>query len=1173
MQYFFKLVSVVLITLLGTSLAAQESENGALVSWIEDKLSSPNRIIKLSGIEGVLSSEAHIGTVSISDTDGEWLRIDDAQINWKRSALLTGSLQIESLTAAVIEISRAPLADQSLPTPEAAGFALPELPLDIDIAEIVANRIIFGEDLFGLAAELSATLSGRLDADGAALNMDAVRLDGAGGQLALEFEYQRAAATFSVNLALEEPENGVIANALSIEGTPAIDVRLSGQGPLDDLTIALALDSAGYNLINGRLRMGQSEQGRTFTGQFDGQLSPLIPQDYRGFFEGNSTIHVEGVLRAEGGVAVPNLRIQSADMLVSGSLETTADGFPSKIQLNADIAQKDGSPVILPFANGLTLAEAKLSIGFGETENGDWDVRFTATDLASETLSAALLSGQLSGTSNNITDVDLRNLSGVLRLSAQGLASTDADVAQAMGGAVAADADFDWTANMPIVLSSAQISGDKANIRANGHFAGLEFVGEITGEVADLAFLTPFAGRPLSGGVIFQSIGKLALLGGAIDTDLSGTGWDVSIGEARVDSLLVGSSQFTTGLKRGETGVLVRDLAIRSDTAKVELNATLSSQTLDANGSAELAELTPLIEGLSGPGRLEFLANGPINAPIILADLSTNSGTLAHATGTLGPDMDLTAEITNFPTSVLNYFAENLALEGYASGSITVATIEETIKTTFDVVASGVNAGILQSYNLGALSLGASGSFFKQEIVLSAAQITGRDGLAVDLNGRIPLNREDIDVTFSGDAPLTFAGEILARSGIVATGTSSFEMRMAGSLTQPEFFGSFAVQNTAINLQRFKVAFDRIVAAGTASGRRITLSSLTARSTAGGDLTANGHIDLTAGFPAVLEIKANNVLYSDGRIFSTVFNTDVTIEGPLLGGPALRGSIRINDTEIQVPSGNATAGILLDVIHAQPPTPVRRTLRRAGLSPAGGEAVEETASLNMDLDILSPGRIFVRGRGLDAELGGAMRVTGASPNTQTNGRFDLIRGRMDLLGRRLEFTEGTIAVTGDLNPAINFIARTKADDLDITIQLAGLISAPELTMSSVPHLPEDEILARLIFGNGIDDLSIFQIAQLASAVADLSGRSSGGLASQLRELAGLDNLDIRTVDGQTSVAAGKYIQENIYSEIEANAAGDSKFSINLDVIEDVKARAERSSAGETEIGIFFEKDY
>ena len=113
----------------------------------------------------------------------------------------------------------------------------------------------------------------------------------------------------------------------------------------------------------------------------------------------------------------------------------------------------------------------------------------------------------------------------------------------------------------------------------------------------------------------------------------------------------------------------------------------------------------------------------------------------------------------------------------------------------------------------------------------------------------------------------------------------------------------------------------------------------------------------------------------------------------------------------------------------------------------------------------------------------------------------------------------------------------------------------------------------LIFGNGIDDLSIFQIAQLASAVSDLSGRSNGGLASQLRELAGLDNLDIRTTDGQTSVAAGKYIQENVYSEIEINAAGDSRFSINLDVIEDVKARAELSSAGETEFGIFFEKDY
>ena len=102
---------------------------------------------------------------------------------------------------------------------------------------------------------------------------------------------------------------------------------------------------------------------------------------------------------------------------------------------------------------------------------------------------------------------------------------------------------------------------------------------------------------------------------------------------------------------------------------------------------------------------------------------------------------------------------------------------------------------------------------------------------------------------------------------------------------------------------------------------------------------------------------------------------------------------------------------------------------------------------------------------------------------------------------------------------------TKRGD-SLTVDLSA--SDPQVTFSSTPELPQDEILARLIFQKGMGELSPLQIARLAAAVSELSG-GSGGLLSRLRASTGLDDLDIVTDEkGQTSVAAGRYITENVY---------------------------------------------
>src|SRR5690606_36049807 len=164
MRKFFGLLALFLVGVTAYAVAQNETpeeERGLFLSFIEDNLSAPNRQIRIQNIQGVLSSNARIGLITVADDEGIWLRIENASIVWSRTALvLRQRLQIDTLTAERIEVLRRPIPDETLPAPEATGFQVPELPIAINLDTLEAPYIKFGPNVFGLESELS--VAGRI---------------------------------------------------------------------------------------------------------------------------------------------------------------------------------------------------------------------------------------------------------------------------------------------------------------------------------------------------------------------------------------------------------------------------------------------------------------------------------------------------------------------------------------------------------------------------------------------------------------------------------------------------------------------------------------------------------------------------------------------------------------------------------------------------------------------------------------------------------------------------------------------------------------------------------------------------------------------------------------------------------------------------------------------------
>ncbi|MBP1806136.1 translocation/assembly module TamB domain-containing protein [Rubellimicrobium aerolatum] len=453
------------------------------------------------------------------------------------------------------------------------------------------------------------------------------------------------------------------------------------------------------------------------------------------------------------------------------------------------------------------------------------------------------------------------------------------------------------------------------------------------------------------------------------------------------------------------------------------------------------------------------------------------------------------------------------------------------------------------------------------------AQVGGPGGLTARVSG--PLGGTATTLRATGTAPLELANAVLDPRRL--EGPASFDLRLAGGLGLENLSGQVTVQGARLSDPDLAQSITGIsgrldLANGTAT------ASITGDLAAGGRLSVTGPVSLTPPLDANLSITGTGLVIRDPALYEARGDARLTVTGPLTGGALIAGTVALSTVELRVPASSVGAlGEPLPVFHIEPSVPVRETLDRARLSVTGGDAAADadTGGAGYGLDILldAPARVFVRGRGLDAELGGQLRLTGTTAQVIPIGQFSLLRGRLDILGQRFTLSEGAATIQGDFNPFLRVVAQTRArSGTDISIILEGPLASPTVTFTSSPELPQDEVLAQLLFGVDIASITPLQAVQLAAAAANLAG-GGGGLSDSLRSGVGLADFDVTTTEsGNVALRLGQYVSENIYTDVLV-ATDETEATINLDLTPDLTVRAGVSSEGGTSVGIFFERDY
>lgn len=1165
------------LALLAPPALAQEDDRGFLTAFLEDNLSDAGREVTITGFEGALSAQATIEQLTIADDTGIWLTIRGVTLDWSRSALLSGQVNVSELSAKEIILDRLPDTPESAISPEASAFSLPELPVSIRIDRLAADRIEIAPSVLGQPVEGSLDAALTLAGGEGTAKLNLIRTgDGPSGEIILDAGYSNATGTLQIDLTAAEGPGGMVVSLLDIPGAPAAEFRMQGTGPLEDFRADIRLATDGQDRLAGAVTLKGEDSGYRLLADVAGNLAPLLAPDYVDFFGNEVALALDALRRPSGRLEVDAFALTTRSLRLTGSGTLAADGLPETLDLQGTLAAPDGTPVLLPFGQTPSrVAGADLTLVAQLGNDAGWRASVAVRGLDRDDLSAERISLEGSG---RIGRTPAGNtFGGTLRLAAAGLAPADRAVADALGPALDGSLRFHaLQGSGALTLSDISLGGAgyavTGNLRLEGLQSALRTSGRVILTADDLGRFSGLAGRTLAGSGTVRLDGSASPLSGAFDVQAEVEATDLRLDIAPIDPLLVGPSRLGLSALRDTSGTTLRALDMTAGPLRATASGTITTERSSLTGEILLSDLAPLGPGLGGSASLGARFDGtPERGTIALSGLgrSLRTGT-PEGDRILAGESRLAAELT-LQDGLIQIDRASLAnpqIDASISGRLEDAVRRLTINARL------ANLGLLIPDLAGPLAVSGEATQDATGYSLNLGA-RGPGGVDARVSGRLGQSLVSGDLAITGTSQAGLANLFISPRAL--EGATRFDLRMNGPFRLASLSGRVTLSNGRLSDPDLGVALERLEAMAQLQGGEAQVSA-TSRLSTGGTLRLDGPVGLSAPFPARFQIGLENIRLIDPNLYEAFLRGSLSVSGPLTGGALITGAIAVSEAELRVPStGFASAAALLDVRHVNEPAEVLATRLRAGLlgDGKGGAGRDGGARpFGLDVTLSAPARVFVRGRGIDAELGGQIRLMGSSAQILPSGAFNLIRGRLDILGKRLVLSQADLQLSGSFVPTLLVSAQAETDGVVSTVTIEGPADDPSVRFTSVPELPQEEALARLLFGRALDNLSVLQAAQLANAIAVLAGRGGEGLVNRLRQGFGLDDLDVATSeDGQTALTAGKYISKNAYSEIEIEQGGKSTISLNLDLRPGVTVKGRVSDTGETGIGIFVERDY
>lgn len=872
--------------------------------------------------------------------------------------------------------------------------------------------------------------------------------------------------------------------------------------------------------------------------------------------------------------AVLNFDIESAAMPVPEEIVLGRQRIPVSVQLAGDLSAPSAK-ALLPEISGTAYdvpfrAEA-VEVGLlwdGFRPKLDLSLRGSANDIAFDAKATALM-----GTDALLLD----------RFELLGNGFSGTGVAEFPGYDLPVKGQIELAVDDPVALSAAFNTGIEAGrvrsrITLSGSDDGVQLL-EADGTVNDL--VASF-GEPESR----VTLSSLKFEGSVQDAlKLSGIRLRGQLGGLRTHDAIVDDGVVSVDGRISKLGVDVTasgtQSIVSSEGTPSSYEAEISAQVVGIDESGVQITLDTARVGFAGgiialnsPASFSI---GEGNLSTVMADVGVAGGTLILRGEAVASRTSVNVEIKDVDFGTLSSFTGGPNVEGRLNAELSAVQLEaQSTSAWLTASLRDITVPELETDETVALTIEGRLSDGRVSADINA------DGPWIEsfvVNASMPVAVSLLDraVVLGADAPLD--GGLDARVKLEAlmpylplaehsvSGEVVIDAAVSGPVREPEIAGSVTLHGIQYEHLEFGTVLRNLVGRINLSGPAVDIGDLEASDLEGGRLTVRGRVSLSSLMEgSELSVSSENFQFVRTDAMKLSSDTSLRLIGLPDGiGAKLDGELVLTRGEVNLSAALPPSIPTLDV----------ETESTGSEEPTGSKAASAALKLNVLVQI--PGQLFVRGRGVDSEWEGDLRVTGDETSPRINGLLTARRGRFDVLGKTFQLRDSSIRFSGGdpIDPLLNIrgVAET-SDNLTVITRLTGPASNPEIVLESEPTLPRDEILSRLLFGKSTGRLNAVEAAQLAVSAAELSGGGGGpDILGALRRFVGVDVLQVDAGEAGPAVRAGRYLSDGVYvGAKQGTAPGSGSVEVEVEITPNISVNTE-SGSSDSNTGVQFKWDY
>lgn len=429
----------------------------------------------------------------------------------------------------------------------------------------------------------------------------------------------------------------------------------------------------------------------------------------------------------------------------------------------------------------------------------------------------------------------------------------------------------------------------------------------------------------------------------------------------------------------------------------------------------------------------------------------------------------------------------------------------------------------------------------------------------ISLNGKIPINLDlaALKVNINDQKKLSldvsYNGKIEELLDFINVGPQRLEgdlktdLHLTNTLKDLKMSGLCTFENGYFENYYTGTILKDISAQMKAVDEKVTLEYLKGKDPENGKIEAEGVFSLSQkkDFPFFFKAQLDNLLCVDSNMIRSKATASIEISGDRTSSTA-KGNVKANYLDMTIPD---KLPIVIPDLKAtfisHPSKNHDKYIVKPKMYPI---------HLNFDLDATNP--IRIHGQGLDSTWIGNFKIGGTYMSFETIGDLKLLKGSYVFSGRHFDLTKGKVSFTGKPNemPILDIQATINQRGVKIIADVEGPLDSPKITFSSSPPLPSSSIMALLIFGQQLSELTESQTIELASTMSQELDDSSLSSSNALANL-GIDRFNIikpsatdPTTSDQMAVQFGKYLTKGIVVSLSQGAEqGSSNIIVEIDL--------------------------